>query len=202
VRLPVFGLMAILGVLPVTAQAENGMPRIHAGEGFAGVFSEIRGGATWHDMGVREGGADINGELLFVTPVPARLTADLPPLYRWMLEPRVHVGFSANTEGYTSQGYFGLTWTTMLARDVLRPGDGIRFDIFFGGSVNDGKHASTEPDRKSLGGNLLFRLGGEIGYQIDPRWSVSLFFDHQSNGGLARINEGMNNLGLRLGFGL
>lgn len=201
-RLPLFSLLAILGTLPVAARAENGMLRIHAGEGLTGLFSEIRGGAAWHDLGVREGGADINGELLFVTPVPARLTADLPPLYRWMLEPRPHIGFSANTEGYTSQGYFGLTWTTMLYRDVLRPGDGIRFDFFFGGSVNDGKHVTNASDRKSLGGNLLFRVGGEIGYQIDPRWSVSLFLDHESNAGSARANEGMNSLGLRLGFGL
>jgi len=194
--------MAVLGMLPLAARAEYGLPRIHAGEGLAGLFSEIRGGASWHDLGVKERGTNINGELLFVSPVPARLTAELPPLYRWMLEPRPHIGFSANTEGYTSQGYFGLTWTTMLARDVVRPGDGIRFDLFFGGSVNDGRHASDTGNHKSLGGNLLFRVGGEIGYQIDPRWSVSLFLDHESNAGTARYNEGMNSLGLRLGFGL
>jgi len=119
-----------------------------------------------------------------------------------MLEPRVHLGFSGNTSGYTSYGYAGLTWTTMLTRDVLRPGDGIRLDLFFGGSVNDGKHATIASDRKSLGGNLLFRVGGEIGYQIDPRWSISIFFDHESNGGLARVNEGLNSLGLRVGLGL
>ncbi|MFC7538578.1 acyloxyacyl hydrolase [Siccirubricoccus deserti] len=37
---------------------------------------------------------------------------------------------------------------------------------------------------------------------MDPRWSVSLFLDHESNAGSARENEGMNSLGLRLGFGL
>lgn len=201
-RASALGWMMALALAPSMARAEDGLPRIHAGAGLVGLFSEIRGGAAWHDIGAKERGTDLNGEILFVSPVPARLTAELPPLYRWMLQPRVHLGFSANTEGYTSQGYAGLTWTTLLARDVVRPGDGIRFDFFFGGSLNDGKHLTTAPDRKSLGGNLLFRVGGEIGYQINPRWSVSLFLDHESNAGSARANEGMNSLGLRLGFGL
>jgi len=202
VRALVIGMVAGLGLMPWAARAEGGLPRLHAGEGFGGIFSEIRVGGAWHDIGAKERGANVLGEVLFVSPVPARLTADISPVYRWMLEPRVHLGFAANTEGYTSYGYAGLTWTTMLARDVFRSGDGIRFDFFFGGSLNDGKHVTDQLDRKSLGGNLLFRVGGEIGYQIDPRWSVSLFLDHESNAGTARANEGLNSLGLRLGFGL
>ena len=118
---------------------------------------------------------------------------------RWLATPRPHIGFSANTAGDTSKGYFGLTWTALLARDVLRACDGIRADLLFGGSVNDGKHATNNPDRKSLGGNLLFHLGAELGYQITPRYSVSVFVDHDSNGGLARLNEGLNSIGLRFG---
>ena len=183
------------------AQDRGGM-RIHAGEGIAGLFSEIRGGAIWHDLGNKEDSLAINGELLFASPVPARLTAGLDPLYRWVLEPRPHLGFSANAGGKTSKGYFGLTWTAMLARDVLRPEDGIRLDLLFGGSVNDGLHDRRLQGRKDLGGNLLFHVGVELGYQITPVWSVSLFFDHDSNGGLAKRNQGLNSLGLRLGFAL
>ena len=90
----------------------------------------------------------------------------------------------------------------MLARDVFRPGDGIRFDFLFGGSLNDGKHDARLTDRKDLGGNLLFHVGGEIGYQINPAVSVSFFVDHDSNGGTARRNQGLNSLGLRLGYAL
>ncbi|WP_149541114.1 acyloxyacyl hydrolase [Siccirubricoccus phaeus] len=201
-RCGVWGVVLAAALAPVAARAEEGLPRIHAGEGLAGIFSEVRLGGAWHDIGAKERGANVLGEVLFASPVPARLTTDMPPLYRWVFQPRVHLGFAANTEGYTSYGYAGLTWTTMLARDVFRRGDGIRFDFFFGGSLNNGKHVTNEPDRKSLGGNLLFRVGGEIGYQIDPRWSVSLFLDHESNAGSARANEGLNSLGLRIGFGL
>ncbi|WP_158291924.1 acyloxyacyl hydrolase [Paracraurococcus ruber] len=190
------------GLLPGLAAAQTTGPRIYAGQGLAGVFSEIRGGAIWHDPGAKEDSFAVNGEVLFATPVPERLTAGLPPLYRWVFEPRPHLGFHANTDGKTSKGYAGLTWTTFLARDVLRRGDGIRFDFLFGGSLNDGKHNARLADRKDLGGNLLFHVGAEIGYQVDRNWSVSFFVDHDSNGGTARRNQGLNSLGLRLGYAL
>lgn len=188
--------------LPGAALAQSTGPRIHAGDGIAGFFSEIRGGGIWHDPSAKESSAALNGELLFVSPVPARLTAGIDPMFRWMLEPRPHIGFTGNLESKTSKGYAGLTWTTMLARDVLRPGDGIRFDFLFGASLNDGKHNARLLDRKDLGGNLLFHVGAEIGYQINPAVSVSLFVDHDSNGGTARRNQGLNSLGLRLGYAL
>jgi hypothetical protein len=188
--------------LPGAALAQPNGPRIHAGEGIGGLLSEIRGAVLWHDPTAKESSPALNGELLFASPVPARLTAGIDPLYRWVLEPRPHIGFTANLEGKTSKGYAGLTWTAMLAQDVLRPGDGIRLDLLFGGSINDGKHDARLSDRKDLGGNLLFHIGAEIGYQVNRAVSVSLFIDHDSNAGTARRNQGLNSLGLRLGYAL
>jgi len=201
VRLTVLALLWGLAV-PGAALAQDTGPRIHAGEGIGGLFSEIRGGPIWHDPGIKEDSFAINGEVLFASPVPAPAVAGIDPLYRWMLEPRLHLGFTANTESKTSKGYLGLTWTTMLWRDVLRPGDGIRFDFLFGGSLNDGKHDARLTERKDLGGNLLFHVGAELGYQIDRTWSISLFVDHDSNGGTAKRNQGLNSLGVRLGYAL
>ncbi|MBW8269954.1 acyloxyacyl hydrolase [Caldovatus sp. SYSU G05006] len=172
---------------------------MRAAEGLGGLFSEMRLGVLAHNFGAREGGADINGEILFVSPVPARLTEGASPFLRRLATPRPHLGFSANTGGGTSKGYFGLTWTAPLAHDLLRPGDRLWLDLFFGGSVNDGKHASASPYRRSLGGNLLFRVGGEIGYRITRHLSASIVLDHDSNAGLARHNDGLNSIGLRLG---
>lgn len=196
-------LMVMFGLaVPGPALAQAAGPRIHAGDTAVSWLTEIRGGAIWHDPGARESSAALNGEILFATPIPARLTADIAPVWRWMLEPRPHLGFTANLEGYTSKGYAGLTWTAMLATDLLRPGDGIRFDFFFGGGLNDGKHNARLPDRKDLGGNLLFRVGGELGYQLNNGISLSLFLDHDSNGGTAKRNQGLNSVGLRLGYAL
>lgn len=180
------------------------MPRLHAGDIPGGWLSELRFGAMAHDpqfLDGKERGADLNGELLFTTPVPLAWVEGVSPRWRWLLQPRPHIGFLANTAGHTSAGYLGLTFTAPLAYDVLRPGDAIRFDLFGGGAVNDGLHNSRLADRKSLGSSTLFRVGGEIGYQFTPRYSVSLYLDHQSNGGLARRNQGYNTLGLRFGIG-
>ena len=197
------GLAVVWGlVVPTLAVAGSDGLRIHAGEGIGGLVSEFRGGPIWHDPNVRESSVALNGEVLFVSPIPARLVAGIDPGRRWLFEPRIHVGVTPNIEGKTSKGYAGLTWTTMLARDVIRPGDGIRFDFFFGGSLNNGNHDRRQPDRKDLGGNLLFHFGAELGYQVTRAFSVSLYVDHDSNGGTANRNQGLNGVGLRLGYAL
>jgi lipid A 3-O-deacylase len=187
------------------ARAQDGLPPMHVGQGLLGVLSEVRFGAMAHGIvNKKEQSVDLNAELLFVSPVPERWLEGTPNSVRWLLQPRPHIGVSPNLGGFTNKGYFGLTWTTLLARDLLRPGDGLRFDFLFGGSLNDGRHAARfdEPKRLSLGGNLLFHLGAEIGYQITPRYSVSIFYDHDSNADLASHNQGLNSLGLRFGIGL
>lgn len=197
-------LLAALAFAPSGAQAQDRMPRLHAGDIPGGWLSELRFGAMAHDpgfLGGKERGADLNAELLFTTPVPQSWVEGISPRIRWLLQPRPHMGFLLNTSGDTSAGYVGLTFTTALAYDVFRPGDAIRFDLFGGGSVNDGLRFSRVPDRKALGSNTLFRVGGEIGYQITPRYSVALYLDHMSNGGLAHRNQGYNTLGLRFGVG-
>ena len=53
----------------------------------------------------------------------------------------------------------------------------------------------------ALGSNVLFHPSVEICNWFNPRYSVSLYFEHSSNGGLAEQNAGLNNLGIRLGLG-
>lgn len=196
--------LVLLALVPGLAAAQPSEARLQAGGSTPTWLSELRLGLLAHDpafMNGKEEGLNINGEVLFTSPIPRDWAAGRPPAWRWLLRPRPHLGFSANTAGATSKGYAGLTWTLPLAAGLLRPGDGLALDIFGGGSVNDGLHVSREPDRKSLGSSLGFRVGAELGYRITPRHTVSIFFDHDSNGGLARRNQGLNSLGLRFGIG-
>ena len=89
------------------------------------IVSEVQMGVLAHDVPIlgaqQEHGADINGELRFVSPVPGEWVAGVAPELRWLLTPRPNVAFDANTSGYTSQVYFGLTWTADLFRSVLSP---------------------------------------------------------------------------------
>lgn len=168
------------------------------------VVSEVRLGVLAHDIPFlgehKEPGADINGELLFVSPVPDSWVADVSPALRWMLTPRVNIGGDVNTSGATSQLYFGLTWTATLFNQVLAPDDSVFLDISFGPAFNNGHIATSDPNRKSLGSHVLFHPGIDIGYRFNPRWSVSVYYEHSSNAGLADFNEGLNNAGLRVGL--
>ncbi len=167
------------------------------------TFSEVKLGILAHDvhfLGGKENGIDVNPEIIFESPVTDSWTASLPEYLQWMVQPRPTVGGVFNTDGYTNQYYFGATWTWQLASDVIRPGDGITFGIFFGPGFNDGEIVATQPDRKSLGSNVLFREAFELGYRVTPVVQVSAYLDHVSNGGFARYNQSLNDFGGRIGI--
>ena len=77
---------------------------------------------------------------------------------------------------------------------------GIVLGYFFGPGFNDGLIQSNTSDRKALGSNILFREALDLGYQINASWEISAYIDHISNGGLAKENQSINDVGLRLGF--
>jgi hypothetical protein len=165
--------------------------------------ADLRLGVLAHDVPVfgsqREHGVDLNAELLFVSPVPDAVVADAPH-WTWLLQPRPMLGVEANTGGYTSQLYFGLTWTVWQLPDVITQGDAIFLNLGLGPAFNNGRIHSNASDHQSLGANLLFRESLEIGYRVSGPFSVSLFFDHSSNGGIDRYNHGLDNFGVRAGY--
>ena len=152
------------------------------------LLSEIRGGIYAHDIDFwsfnREEGPDVNAELLFTSP----------DFLEAIWSPRPHLGATVNTQGDTSHAYAGLTWEYPLAST------GFFIDGNLGLSVNNGKRDTDDPDRKSLGSPVLFRLGAAVGYNLTEQVNISLQFEHMSNAYLANENEGMDNLGLRLGY--
>jgi hypothetical protein len=177
--------------MPAIAQAQNL------------TYGEIKLGILDHDTHLLEGkehGIDINPELTGPSPVTDSWTATVPWYLQWMVQPKPTLGGEFNTLGYTNQYYVGATWSWMLTRNVLRPDDGITLSYFFGPAFNDGQIVAKQGNRKSLGSFVLFREAFDLGYQINPRWNISLFVDHTSNGGLAKQNESINDLGIRLGF--
>ena len=151
------------------------------------IFSEIRGGGYAHDVDFlsfdREDGADVNAEILFVSPDCLDVI--------W--SPRPHVGVTVNTDGNTSHAYTGLTWEYEFLGDFFVDGS-------LGLSVHNGHLDTDNSDRKSLGSPVLFRLGAAVGYNLTEKVNLSVQFEHMSNAYLANENEGMDNIGLRLGY--
>jgi lipid A 3-O-deacylase len=161
----------------------GGAPAVAADE----VISELKVGVMSHDVSVlgsnEEQGVDVNAQILFASP--EFLSA--------IWSPRPHLGLDINTAGDTSQLYLGLTWR-------WQPFEFPLWGAFStGGSVHTGKTGKSTSD-KELGSRVLFRQALEIGYDLDDQWSTSVYFSHISNANLADENEGLNNLGLRIGF--
>jgi hypothetical protein len=149
---------------------------------------EFRGGVLAHDVpdlwaGFNlESGVDINGELLFGTGLPVLGGSIRPAL-----------GASVNTEGYTSRLYLDARWEIEFQRAFF-------FGVGLGAAVHDGELGPTEPDRKALGSRVLFHIPLELGYRLDAHNSVSVYFEHTSNGNTARYNEGLDAIGVRYGY--
>jgi lipid A 3-O-deacylase len=183
-------LAAAAGLAPAAAHAQNL------------TYSELKFGVLAHDvhfLGGKEHGVDLNPEIILQSPFSDAWAASLPWYLQWMAQPRPTVGGEINTSGFTDQAYFGATWSWQLASNVVQPDDGVALSFFFGPGFNDGDIIGTKPDRKSLGSHVLFREALELGYRITPVYQVSGFIDHVSNGGLAKQNESINDVGVRFG---
>lgn len=169
------------------------------------TYSEFKLGILDHDahfLGGKEGGVDVNPEIIFQSPVTDSWAATVPAYLRWIVQPRPTVGGEINTAGFTNQAYFGGTWTWQLGSNVLIPNDGVTLSFFEGPGFNDGDISVPlgVTNRKALGSHVLFREALELGYRINPLWTISAFIDHVSDAGLAKQNQSINDVGGRIGI--
>jgi lipid A 3-O-deacylase len=171
---------ACLALLLIAAAATPG----HAA---SGPFDELRLGVSAHDVAIggdsREHGADLNAEILFVSPDL------LAPIWA----PRPHLGINANVQGKNSYGYFGLTWTGNFFQSFFA-------DLGLGGAIHTGPDESTARDHKGLGTRFLFHESVELGYRFLPGQNVGIYIDHVSNANLGSHNPGITNIGARYGI--
>ena len=152
-------------------------------------LSEIRIGALVHDRGLfsrhEETGIDANIEFLFASPQFLKII--------WA--PRPHIGVSTNTEGNTSQLYFGISYEFEFWRSWFA-------GFSLGGVIHDGDKAYgiRGGDSKELGCRALFRESLEFGYRFRGHHSLSAMIDHISNADICDKNEGLDNVGIRYGY--
>lgn len=155
------------------------------------LVSEVDGGVLGHDIGLWgqrhvEEGVAINGNLIFAPSLEFFAGTPLHGVAR------LELGGSKATAG-TSFAYADAIYEADLGSDFFAR-------IGLGGAVQDGKLRATASDRKALGSRELFHIPIEAGIAVTPAYRVSIYFEHVSNGYLARPNEGLDNAGLRLGY--
>lgn len=157
------------------------------------LIREMRFGVAAHDVDglwsgeSKEKGPDVCAEVVFsrslFNSLFNALSATAYP----------NVGISINTRGDTSKvfGGFRLEWQP-LSFLMLSTGLGL--------TLHDGKCDTELADRKSLGSPVLFRVPIEVGWVLNSQYRVVLAFDHISNAYLFSPNEGMDTLGLMVGY--
>ena len=154
-----------------------------------GLIQELKIGGLYHDVPDLWSGfqletrsLDVNVEALFGPHV------QLP----WGTI-RPAAGVTVNTAGATSKAYLDARW-------VLEGSSGLFLALGIGAAVHDGMLAPTDADRKALGSRLLFHFPAEVGWRFDDHNSVSIYFEHVSNGYTQDYNEGLDSLGARYGY--
>ena len=157
-------------------------------------ISEVKTGIAAHDVGFfgrqKEDGLVSSFEFLF-----REINYNLFLLGT----PRPHIGAHINMSGNTSQAYAGLTWGYKLPKKMF-------FNFSWGMAYHDGAtiHSVSDikTDKKELGSSLLFREAVEIGWNFYGKDSISLRFDHISNGNLwgEDANEGLDTFGIFYGY--
>jgi lipid A 3-O-deacylase len=164
----------------------------------AQIVDEVWVGAFAHDVtdlgrGRESDGADLELEIDTVKPA----------VLRFLGAPRVNATIALNSAGLTNFGGVGLVWDRRLAGRLygsLQFGvdytDGVT-DVIQGPAGDDERH-----HRLLLGTRTLFREAAGLNWRLSDRWSVGGEFIHLSNGGLVghHHNQGLNDLGLRLGY--
>lgn len=168
---------------------------LSATSAIAGV-DEARLGVLAQGIGAwspdKEQGVGVNVELLF----------DSPEFLEFIGSPRPLIGaIIAMDSDATSQGYAGLEWKAYLARRFYVAGT-------TGVSVHNGETDAFNPavdmsrltNTQFLGCRALFMIGADVGYELTDRISASVRWQHISNAGLCSDNEGLDHIGLRLGY--
>ncbi|MFQ5564307.1 MAG: acyloxyacyl hydrolase [Parvularculaceae bacterium] len=159
-------------------------------------INEIRGGVLTQSCcgqgSNKEQGGSINFEALFKSPKFLSVIG----------APRPLVGAAVATDSdATSQIYGGLEWRIHITERLFITGTG-------GATVHNGEVDRFDPvaDRNKasntvfLGCRVLFRIGGDLGYEISGRLDVSAHWNHISNAELCSSNEGLDHLGARFGI--
>ena len=111
------------------------------------------------------------------------------------------VALGADSSGWTVHPYLQDRWTIQLGvfyPDVSTTAELDNSALQWGTQV-DFEDDLDLADRKALGSRILFHIPLELGLRLDDRNSVSVYFEHVSNGNLADANEGLDAIGLRYG---
>lgn len=179
-----------IGLVVAIASIFSTLTAAHAGEFL--TQPEVKLGVLSHGAGFFSSGSndgvDFNFEYQF----------ESPRLLDFLGSPRPHLGASLTTSGDDVHRFYGgLSWNYLFADDFFVSGHA-------GAAIHTADNlrepASGDPNGRYLGCRVLFRLAAGLGYRISDHVDVELFMDHFSNANLCGSNDGLESMGIRLGY--
>lgn len=150
---------------------------------------EVRAGGAAYDVGPFTpqsfNGGVINGELL--APSPAFLSG--------IGAPRPYIGADIALSDHPIHVlYAGLNWEAYVSQNVY-------FGFSAGGSFNTRRaETNDEGEEKDLGSRILFHLQASVGVDLTENLTAQAYINHFSNAQLGDSNDGLESVGVRLGF--
>ncbi|MDZ4843481.1 MAG: acyloxyacyl hydrolase [Hyphomicrobium aestuarii] len=154
-----------------------------------GLIHQLTVGALYHDMPDLWSGFQREPTSVDIN-VEAQLSPSMPTFFGGTLRPAI--GANINTAGATSNIYADARITYDLPHRWF-------FATGLGLAIHDGNTDRRDPERKALGSRALFHIPIEAGLRIGTHNSVSVYFEHTSNGYTQTFNEGFDRFGLRAG---
>jgi hypothetical protein len=188
IRVAVIAALAFAGILSARSTYAIDAPK----------DDRVIGGFFVHDRGPtadrHEDGFDVNLEYQFAAP-------DWE-IWQLLGSPRPHAGVTISTDNETSFLYSGITYEIGFLGRLFAAAHG-------GLALHDGALHQKDTRRCGdlsdcgFGSRVLLRGGLELGTRISETTSISFLWNHISHGGLlAAENEGVDHIGLRIGFDL
>lgn len=170
-----------------------------ASRAHAGPIDEIWIGVLAHDVsdigrGKESGTADLLVEL----------DSKPPSGLRFLGAPRLNAAVSLNSAGRSDLASVGLVWDPRLFSRLYGS-----FDLGLGltnGLISPRSGSQGAEDfrhRLLLGSSVLFREAVGVQWRFNDRWALGASYVHASNASLLgahRYNEGINDVGLKLGY--
>ncbi len=129
---------------------------------------------------------DISFEMLFFLP-------DIDA-FTWIGSPRINLGTTINSKGRESKIHLGLTWQAKIFDS------GFFVEGTLGGAVHNGALNGVSEPLRNLGSRFLFYEAIGIGYEFSDNLTAILFAEHASNANFVQPNEGISNIGLKMGI--
>ncbi len=161
------------------------------------AFDEVRIGVAAHDVyggflpvnssqWTIEAPEDVAFEVLFRSP-------DIEA-FQWIGAPRPNIGGTVSTTGRESLLHAGLTWQVPVFETPLY------LEATFGAAIHNGALTGATDPGRNLGCRVNFYEALGVGANLSDEWTLTVSYEHTSNANLCEENDGLSNLGVKLGY--